>query len=259
MAKAKKSQGPTYVYTITHNATGNAYVGITNRKPQARWREHVRIALQNKTNQHIHNAIRLYGADAFDWQIVGLCDTREDAIRAEITWIAAGWGYYNKTQGGEGVVGCERSEETCRKISEAKKGKPAWNKGIPATEETKQKMSEQRKGKAPPQWVCDKAHSANIGKTLPEWHRQLLIDTWTGRKHTEETKAKIGAASKGRKRTAEALAKEKATKEANGTLHKSSGSTENTKKGWVTRKLNMEKKHVLLSMGPVPTEVILDG
>ena len=43
-------------------------------------------------------------------------------------------------------LGKKRSEETKRKVSEANKGKVAWNKGIPWSEETKKKMSIAGKG-----------------------------------------------------------------------------------------------------------------
>lgn len=40
------------------------------------------------------------------------------------------------------------SEETKRRISESKKGKPAWNKGIPFETETRQRMSKAAKQRA---------------------------------------------------------------------------------------------------------------
>ena len=39
------------------------------------------------------------------------------------------------------------SEETKRKLSEARKGKIPWNKGKPASEETKRKISEAMKAR----------------------------------------------------------------------------------------------------------------
>jgi len=43
------------------------------------------------------------------------------------------------------------TEETKRKISEAKMGKPSWNKGVSCSEETKKKISETKKAKSQPQ------------------------------------------------------------------------------------------------------------
>lgn len=46
----------------------------------------------------------------------------------------------------ESHKGKHLSEETCRKMSEAKKGKSSWNKGKSLSEETRRKISEAKKG-----------------------------------------------------------------------------------------------------------------
>lgn len=73
----------------------------------------------------------------------------------------------NLTDGGEGISGMPRSEETKRKISDAQKGKEvsaetceklskahkgqiAWNKGIPMAKEQKEKLSKITKGRTSP-------------------------------------------------------------------------------------------------------------
>jgi len=82
------------------------------------------------------------------------------------------------------------SEETRRKMSEAHKGKCAWNKGKTGiySEETRRKMSE-----------------AQIGKHHTDETKRKLSESHKGKSHTvsEETKIKIGLASKGRKHTEE--------------------------------------------------------
>jgi hypothetical protein len=88
---------------------------------------------------------------------------------------------------GKDIKVAYHSEETRRKMSEAKKDFVPWNKGkktgnkwtgLKHSEETKKKMGEARKGRAP--W--------NKGKTGV---------------YSEETKRKIGSASKGRTHTKE--------------------------------------------------------
>src|SRR5208282_1705168 len=61
------------------------------------------------------------------------------------------------------------SEETCRKISKARKGKPSPNKGKTVSTETRQKQSEASKG--------------NLN--------------WLGKKHSEESRRKMSIGKKG--------------------------------------------------------------
>ena len=44
-------------------------------------------------------------------------------------------------------LGKQPSEESCKKMSEARKGKPSWMKGKHHSEESRKKISEARKGK----------------------------------------------------------------------------------------------------------------
>src|ERR1043165_8530464 len=115
--------GPHTVYIVTLNGSDKCYVGITHQPVKNRWSQHVRNARQNKKG-HFYNALRLYGAEAFDCQVLCVCEDRDSAKQCEITWIAAGWSHYNKTKGGDGnSPGYVTSEEARRKRSAALKGK----------------------------------------------------------------------------------------------------------------------------------------
>lgn len=84
IAYTKSKGGPAYVYTITLIADGRSYVGITARPYKTRWREHRNsINKPDIKNLHIVNALRLYGPDAFYWQLLSVCETWEDACNAE--------------------------------------------------------------------------------------------------------------------------------------------------------------------------------
>lgn len=267
-----KTEGPCHVYTITLNGTDKTYVGITSRALKERFRDHRYHARKGDTNQHIHNAIAKYGAEAFDFLWLCTCECREDAARVEQTWIAAGWTYYNKTIGGEGVVGHVFTEEHRRKISEAKKGTPAWNKGIPATDEARANMSATRKAMGMDPVIAAKAWEANKGKPLCDLAYQRSKEYWTGREHTEESKAKMSASRTGLKRSPASIAKEKATKKAKGIttspeaieklrqanlgLKHSPERIAKMKAGQIAAK---ERKALLLAMEPITAEVKLDG
>ena len=70
--------------------------------------------------------------------------------------------------------GKKKSKETSRKMSEALKGRKAWNKGKTGviSEETRRKMSKANKGQIP--W--------NKGKHLSEENRKKLSEAKNGRK-----------------------------------------------------------------------------
>ncbi len=75
-------------------------------------------------------------------------------------------------------MGKPLSEETKRKISEAKKGKPTWNKGMTGifSKETRRKMG-----------------AKNIGKKRTKEQKEYLRLLNTGRKVKKETREKITA------------------------------------------------------------------
>ena len=67
-------------------------------------------------------------------------------------------------KGNKYSLGKHRSEEAKKKIGEANKGKPAWNKGKKFSEETKKKMSEANKGKKLSEETKKKLSEARKGR-----------------------------------------------------------------------------------------------
>ena len=111
--------------------------------------------------------------------------TEAEAFRHEIYMIDVfgrkdlGTGIlYNMTDGGDGTSGYIPSEESRKKMSEAKKGKTP-------SEETRRKISEAKKG-----------NTSMLGKTHSEETRRKMSETSKGIIHSEETKRKISDASK---------------------------------------------------------------
>lgn len=166
------------VYYARNRLNGKGYVGKTERTLEQRTKEHLRFA-EKGSPQPFHRAIRKHGADAFEWSV--LCMLSSDCDGDDLNLMEAhyiekmgtfGSGGYNATKGGDGVRGLVHSAETRAKMSEARRGEKnhnfgkSWGRKGPHSEEAKRKMSEAKKG----------------------FH------------HTEETKAKIGAATSIRKR-----------------------------------------------------------
>lgn len=92
-----------YVYKITNNINGKAYIGITNN-PKRRWENEKSYPSDPKKRQVIQNAIHKYGAENFNFEILykGISieqavDLEEKLIEEENTLIPNG---YNVARGG---------------------------------------------------------------------------------------------------------------------------------------------------------------
>lgn len=140
------------------------YIGIgINRRPFTK----------SNRNKHWNNIVSKYG---YRVEIITTCDSWEEACQIEKYLIKyygrrdLGFGsLVNMTDGGDGMLGFNHSEETKEKLREA-------NLGIKRTEETKLKIGESIKGENHPMY---------------------------GRKHSEETIIKMSHSKKGKKLTQE--------------------------------------------------------
>ena len=78
-------------------------------------------------------------------------------------------------------LGKHHSEESRKKMSEARKGNPSWNKGKHLSAEARKKMAEAHKGKN---------HSDETRQKIAEAHK--------GKNHSAETRKKMSEAHKGK-------------------------------------------------------------
>ncbi len=142
--------------------------------------------LTNKTNKILREGFELIKIKLMEDML------DDDAINMEIAYIAGiGRADLNKgpltnlTDGGQGWFGRRHTEETNKKLSEIKKGKP----GVKHTVETKKKQSESKLGVKNPNW--GKKHTEERKKSIALFH--------TGKKRPPETGRKIGEAQMGSK------------------------------------------------------------
>lgn len=153
------NQGTYVVYMHTNRLNGKKYIGITNQKPEYRWRSDGSGYFRSP---HFWNAIQKYGWDNFDHEILSDGLDRETACTMEKHYISlyqtkdSAFGY-NMTDGGDGSSGWKPSDETLRKRSEKLRGIPKSeahrealrkaNTGKKISEETRQKLKDSHLGK----------------------------------------------------------------------------------------------------------------
>ena len=158
-----------YVHT---SPKGKRYVGQTCSVPQVRWGKN---GSQYNTNKHFFAAITKYGWDNFTHSIVAEGLTQEEADALEKHLIQqynstdANYGYNHEGGGRTGPIASKRTRDKISKSLKGRKMKPHVKK--------------------------------LVSNTMKGNHHFL------GKRHTEETKAKIGTAQKGKKVSEETLTK----------------------------------------------------
>jgi group I intron endonuclease len=135
-----------FVYIHTNKINNKVYIGITGQALNDRWNNGYGYWSKQSV---FYRAIKKYGWDGFNHEVVAKGLTEEEAKKLEIELIALYQSNclryksptrgYNMTDGGDGTNGCFPSDETRRKQSEAKKGKPSPKKGTKLTDQQKEK------------------------------------------------------------------------------------------------------------------------
>lgn len=90
------------LYVVTNKLNGKQYVGMTSRSMRQRRWEHLSAA-RNDSQYHFHKALRKYGEDSFEWEVVAQTLAHDDACESERRLIEQQRPAYNLTVGGEGV------------------------------------------------------------------------------------------------------------------------------------------------------------
>ena len=214
-----------FIYETTNLINGKKYRGY-----------HQTENLQDKyigSGKIIKQAISKYGRENFNFTILEFCSSKEIMIERERFYVDEKWKNdpttYNLIVGGcgHGKIGTVNSEETRNKISATLKRRYAakeikvWNEGIEnahstetrkkmsdartgtiMSDETKEKLREVRKLQAPLSSEARKQLSESLKLAWKEGRKSN-----EGRVCTEETKARMSEASKGRKHSHESIKK----------------------------------------------------
>lgn len=183
------------IYKITNKINNKVYIGQTRSKLRDRWNSHCR----NKKHSLVTRAIEKYGRDNFTIEEIDRADSIEELNIKEANWIK----HYNSsdtTIGYNIMLGGDsnttHSEETKAIISK---------KAREISDETRKKMSEAKKGKKLTEE--HKAKIVRIGYTWSEESKEKSRQKQKGRPKSPESIAKMAEAHRGKKRNPEAVEK----------------------------------------------------
>lgn len=180
------------VYKITNKINGKFYIGYTKLTLEARWKLHIS---NNSPNMLIAHAIRKYGPENFDIELIEQFEIKQHATAHEIHLIETLNPPYNIHQGGtggamigsmNGMYGRKYTDEEKLKMSISRRGELNHFYGKRHTEETKKKMSELKKER-----YIGEGNPAH-GKKRPDLSERNKLG------HSPETRSKMSEQRKGR-------------------------------------------------------------
>ena len=85
-----------WIYKITNIQNNKVYIGQTIRPVKNRFNRHINDALNHTIDTHFARAIRKYGKDSFQIEVIDEAETQEELNQKERYWIQ----YYNSVKEG---------------------------------------------------------------------------------------------------------------------------------------------------------------
>lgn len=176
---------------ILNNVTGDFYVGSAV-DIRGRWRSHLSCLRNGKNAAPIlQNAWAKYGEDAFSFQVLETVEDRRDAVPKEQKYLDLLKPKYNVCPVAGSPLGRKHSEETKRKMGEARRGpKNVWFGvtgeahpcfGRPNTPEQRALLAEKHSGAGNPMFGKTPTHA----KLTPEQVREIRFLISLGYRHRE--------------------------------------------------------------------------
>ena len=175
------------IYRIYHKTTGKSYIG-QSVNVEGRLVYHFRgLAKGNHHCAYLQRSFDKYGADAFETQILEVCNPEELTEREQF-WMDTAhymYGIYNTAAVAGSARGVKHSDEARRHMSEAAKGKSL-------SEETRKALSEALKGNQ----NCK-------GKKLSDEHKKTISKAHKGKLKSCQQRQKMSEAAKGKPKSEE--------------------------------------------------------
>jgi group I intron endonuclease len=175
------------IYKVTNIINGNCYIGKTVQSLEIRKSCHFSDLKRNEYTSYFHNALRKYGSENFEWDIIHRTNNEDHLNELEkfyIKFYRAKVKVYNRTDGGDGISGYKFSDDIKNKISNSLKG-------FKHTEETRKKLSYIQKIFQNKPEVKERTRKNSTGRKHTEETKLIMSNKAKGRHHTEETKLKM--------------------------------------------------------------------
>lgn len=188
------------IYRITNMANGKYYIGSAESFARREWQHKYDLRRGVHKNPRLQAAWNKYGPDMFVFEVLEEIAEGANQLQVEDMWLVQHVGKpqcYNINQNAEAPrLGIKHTAATKAKTSASRKGKHAgaehYRYGQTVSPDVKEKIGAAQRGKpkAPGRKVSEEGKAkirANIEAGRSHKH-------WTGRKHTEEAKAKMSKA-----------------------------------------------------------------
>lgn len=185
------------IYRITNMTNGHYYIGSAESFARREWQHKYELKRGAHKNPRLQAAWNKYGADMFVFEIVEEVPDDRATFDIENTYLMKCVGqpdcYNINTDAYAPRLGIVLSEETKQNISKSRKGKHAGDQhyryGKTLSEDVKAKIGAAQKGK--PKAAGRKVSEEGRAKIRANIEAGRSHKHWTGRKHTEESKAKM--------------------------------------------------------------------
>lgn len=206
----ERLRGVCGIYCAIHRDSLRCYVG-SSVNIGLRFNSHMHDA-GNGSRNYFHRALREFGPDAFDLEVLERCRP-EELLDRESFYIAlmdSVRNGFNTDPNPKNVVKAKPMSKIARaRLSAAHKGRvkdaqwraklSASHKAIPISEATRKAALKANTGRKQSANHIEKRIACMRGKTRPHDVREKIAKGHTGKKHSEAAKAKMRAAKLGKK------------------------------------------------------------